>query len=316
LRDLLPHPEPGPATLRIVKDLCRTDFVLPRETLEWMRTHREEGARIAGAVIRTWLTDPVHQPDGCFGPVLSLFMLAEFRDPRAYPLLLAVAHHPRVEDVFGDSITEDVGRLAFSLWDGDLASVQRLAEDARADEWARAGGLHALLLLTLHGQIERASAIAYLREHLQARRMSRCAPIVRNELAQVALNLHPADLLDLLARAYNYGYIDPQYVAWNELVGAAKRSVADVMAESRAQNRGAVTDAIGEIEKWATYTEPRERAPEAKRLADTPRQPAEPDREAWGWKPTAPIRREGPDTGRNDPCPCGSGKKYKKCCMK
>jgi uncharacterized protein YecA (UPF0149 family) len=22
------------------------------------------------------------------------------------------------------------------------------------------------------------------------------------------------------------------------------------------------------------------------------------------------------DIGRNDPCPCGSGKKYKKCCMK
>ncbi|HGZ0736297.1 TPA: SEC-C metal-binding domain-containing protein, partial [Escherichia coli] len=21
-----------------------------------------------------------------------------------------------------------------------------------------------------------------------------------------------------------------------------------------------------------------------------------------------------PQTGRNDPCPCGSGKKYKKCC--
>ncbi len=27
-----------------------------------------------------------------------------------------------------------------------------------------------------------------------------------------------------------------------------------------------------------------------------------------------PIRRAGPDIGRNDPCPCGSGKKYKKCC--
>ena len=23
---------------------------------------------------------------------------------------------------------------------------------------------------------------------------------------------------------------------------------------------------------------------------------------------------KGPKTGRNDPCPCGSGKKYKKCC--
>jgi SEC-C motif-containing protein len=27
-----------------------------------------------------------------------------------------------------------------------------------------------------------------------------------------------------------------------------------------------------------------------------------------------PQRREAPKVGRNDPCPCGSGKKYKKCC--
>ena len=27
-----------------------------------------------------------------------------------------------------------------------------------------------------------------------------------------------------------------------------------------------------------------------------------------------PVRREGKKVGRNDPCPCGSGKKYKKCC--
>ncbi len=28
----------------------------------------------------------------------------------------------------------------------------------------------------------------------------------------------------------------------------------------------------------------------------------------------ATVRHEGPKVGRNDPCPCGSGKKYKKCC--
>ena len=26
------------------------------------------------------------------------------------------------------------------------------------------------------------------------------------------------------------------------------------------------------------------------------------------------IRRDAPKTGRNDSCPCGSGKKHKKCC--
>ena len=29
-----------------------------------------------------------------------------------------------------------------------------------------------------------------------------------------------------------------------------------------------------------------------------------------------PIKNEGPKVGRNDPCPCGSGKKYKNCCGK
>lgn len=33
-----------------------------------------------------------------------------------------------------------------------------------------------------------------------------------------------------------------------------------------------------------------------------------------GEQRTKPIRMESPKVGRNDPCPCGSGKKYKKCC--
>jgi preprotein translocase subunit SecA len=33
-------------------------------------------------------------------------------------------------------------------------------------------------------------------------------------------------------------------------------------------------------------------------------------------KKLEPIRNLGPRIGRNDPCPCGSGKKYKQCCMR
>lgn len=46
-------------------------------------------------------------------------------------------------------------------------------------------------------------------------------------------------------------------------------------------------------------------------------------KERGGWKfldgelvGETPIIREEPKIGRNDPCPCGSGKKYKKCCGK
>lgn len=36
----------------------------------------------------------------------------------------------------------------------------------------------------------------------------------------------------------------------------------------------------------------------------------------WRVKTRKPqtLRRDGPKTGRNEPCPCGSGKKYKACC--
>ncbi|HNV85944.1 MAG TPA: SEC-C metal-binding domain-containing protein [Candidatus Omnitrophota bacterium] len=33
-----------------------------------------------------------------------------------------------------------------------------------------------------------------------------------------------------------------------------------------------------------------------------------------GTEPGTPYRAEH-QAGRNDPCPCGSGKKYKKCCL-
>jgi hypothetical protein len=37
--------------------------------------------------------------------------------------------------------------------------------------------------------------------------------------------------------------------------------------------------------------------------------------ERASFSPDEPIKRPGPKVGRNDPCPCGSGKKYKKCCL-
>ncbi|MFQ5488801.1 MAG: YecA family protein, partial [Gammaproteobacteria bacterium] len=39
------------------------------------------------------------------------------------------------------------------------------------------------------------------------------------------------------------------------------------------------------------------------------------EKQAAEEKARQPLVREAPKVGRNDPCPCGSGKKYKKCCL-
>ena len=41
-----------------------------------------------------------------------------------------------------------------------------------------------------------------------------------------------------------------------------------------------------------------------------------PERSRRAEGKTETYKREEPKVGRNDPCPCGSGKKYKKCCGK
>ena len=56
-------------------------------------------------------------------------------------------------------------------------------------------------------------------------------------------------------------------------------------------------------------------APRARRPAPPglPSRPAAPPRVGGDDAPVQTVRRDEPKVGRNDPCPCGSGKKYKKC---
>jgi len=51
---------------------------------------------------------------------------------------------------------------------------------------------------------------------------------------------------------------------------------------------------------------------EKTRIPNPPSKDAPPPQTASG--PLAPLST-GPKVGRNEPCPCGSGLKYKKCCL-
>jgi uncharacterized protein len=70
------------------------------------------------------------------------------------------------------------------------------------------------------------------------------------------------------------------------------------------------------LEGGGTWLSPSEEA-RAMALAQE-RLPEMPQRVYAFWQikrqPVATLRRDVPKVGRNDPCPCGSGKKYKHCC--
>jgi preprotein translocase subunit SecA len=65
---------------------------------------------------------------------------------------------------------------------------------------------------------------------------------------------------------------------------------------------------------WVETAAVHEEAPGTSEIAR--QQQAAIDASGSGDKKPEPIRRRGKKVGRNDPCPCGSGKKYKSCCMR
>ena len=80
--------------------------------------------------------------------------------------------------------------------------------------------------------------------------------------------------------------------------------------------QGGPDDDIGAVEFIATFTDKDGEERNHHELAIFKK-----EKDTWyfedgGAPPAGTFVREGPKVGRNDPCPCGSGKKHKKCCMR
>jgi hypothetical protein len=78
----------------------------------------------------------------------------------------------------------------------------------------------------------------------------------------------------------------------------------EVTAEMLARDRGYHDRLVRHYTMWKTVVDDPSHPDQARLFAVR----GEPD------IPPRPWRRPAPKTGPNDPCPCGSGRKYKKCC--
>lgn len=76
-----------------------------------------------------------------------------------------------------------------------------------------------------------------------------------------------------------------------------------------ASNLNAFENMLAILSRNAKAVGPASSAPAALAPVAQPEASAESDVQL----PKVTVRREAPKVGRNDPCPCGSGKKYKAC---
>jgi SEC-C motif-containing protein len=145
-----------------------------------------------------------------------------------------------------------------------------------------------------------------------------CMPLIRGERHAST----PAELMASRYVAYRVGAID-YLVESNDpkTRNQIDRKAAEEWSERAKFNaleivsttQGGPDDEVGEVEFIARYT--------IKGALHTHHERSQFRRLDGRWYfvsgdrvSAPPVRNTGPKVGRNDPCPCGSGKKYKKCC--
>lgn len=257
----------------------------------------------------TVIDDIAGEWDGLFS--FAAFLAAEKRDLRAYAPLVRAGHcaAERAEELFGDDIGEGYGRLLASVCDGDPMPLRALAEDREAGMWCRYAALHAQVVRVVEGHAERDELLAYIEGlcEREAAMLRRQETEVDDDVAEFltwaadsCCELGPAPLLEKIRGWFAEGLIEPTVTGLDWFEKQAAKPVAECLAEAAGHDGNRyVRDALGEIGSWYCYEKPAPRPPRAERP-----------------RPAITPARAMPKVGRNDPCPCGSGKKYKKCCGK
>ncbi len=235
------------------------------------------------------------------------FLLGEWRDTRAYRPLTQFLRKSDVliNLLLGDAVTEGTAGVIAGVCDGDIEPICAVIEDPAADEFVRCAMFEALALLAEHQPATRPEIAAYV-ERFPATGAA-IPELLWGTWAFTVADLGLTHLEAQVREAFDAELISPYEATFPQFQDALQKSAARGGAPEAPppRNRMLIESAIDELESWYGFSDAiREEL--AGTLSDD-------DLLAPLWIDT--FQREAPKVGRNDPCPCGSGKKYKKCCL-
>ncbi|MCC5836073.1 MAG: DUF1186 domain-containing protein [Opitutales bacterium] len=270
--------------------------------LEWTADHMEDAVEEIDYVL----------------PDFAMHLCAQFRETQAYEPIVRIARHPLAIEYLDDVVTESLHGLLASVSGGDPKPLQSIVEDANLDEFIRGAGLLALGVLMRQGMLDRDNLSAYLGA-LYSEKLEREETFIWSNLVVMTADLGFSEHLQAVRSAYEEGLADPSF---EPLKRVEKRLAKDSGTLEKVPGYELIDDTVAEMSKWICFNQAAEDF-----LEDDDDEGFLEDYTLFekdtssGWVPPSndpflEALRPEPKIGRNDRCPCGSGKKYKKCCGK
>ena len=235
---------------------------------------------------------------------LAFHLLGSWRATNAYGTLARFLKGPpaMVDAALGGATTETPHRVMAAVYDGDPTPLHDIILDSNADEFIRSRMCESLAMLVHNGRLPRDHAEAFFRDAFLAIRPKAQSFVWCGWQQAIAL-LELRDLVPLVQQDFEQGFIGDDICSFEDFQEdiALGRVGFSHQFGKPTHEFTLFGDTIAELSTWYCFSEKYrkeiERHEENELLAAAARADSD----------------FGP--GRNDPCPCGSGKKHKKCCL-
>ena len=277
---------------------------LPKEALEEASARRAEMVPLFLAVIEEFLAAPTKaraEPTALF---YIFHLMGSWREKSAYRPLARLLRCAQVDDILGDAVTSTSHRVMAAIFDGDPQPLYDITLDPDADEFVRSRMCETLAILVLRSELNRHEVVRFLEDAFGKIRPRSSCFVWQGWQSAVAI-LGASELKPIVKLAFDREYVDRTWLGFHDFEKDIKFAI-EHPGKSRLDNDGLYTffgNTIEELSTWYGFSEKYKK-----------------DRERWKQTADEDILVSEPyinpyrDIGRNDPCPCGSGKKFKKCC--
>lgn len=245
----------------------------------------------------------------------GLYVVAERRDREACRPLLSLLGRPdeELEWLLGDGLTQSMARIVASVFDGDADGLFAAIEDQERDEYARSSAFGAATFLTFDGRIERARMTQFL-EHFHQQRLFDDLDFTWIDWAETIAMLGLTALAPLVEKEWSKNDILQDMVELKEFKEELAKAVdtPNDPEPLKIYGLGYIDDAVAALDWTRGSSEQDEDEGDALWEPDE-----DEDGRPWESSEDIPQPFHNPlrHVGRNDPCPCGSGKKAKRCCL-
>jgi|PlaIllAssembly_1097288.scaffolds.fasta_scaffold220509_1 hypothetical protein len=296
---------------KILTCLETTDYsTFQRQALQEAVKQQQEITPALLTIIERAANDPqwLNENMDYMGFTYALYLLAQFKEKRAYPLIVKYFSQLGTDDncldATGDIVTEDLASILASVCGNDLGLIKEIIENPEINKYVRTAALESLVILYKFDLLTRAELISYFKCLLESR-LDKQEKYMRASLACCCLDIHPDELYDELIDCFDQGYIDLDVVGKKNIVVYKQKDKEQVIAKLKTNKRlQLIDDVIAEMEWWACFHPSPPSTPSKTILSNN-----------LDYHGSTNFHPGETKIGRNDPCPCGSGKKYKKCCL-